>query len=198
MAKSDQRLETILDATTELMSKYGFYGTSLERIGDKVGISKQNLIYYIKNKKNLMMLLIEKRYDDTPEYNDFLSDHDPDITPGAAPATLPAYYRMLARVNGQRPEFVQLFSMLNVEALESSHPAHAYFTQRNQWAIDKMARIRWRVPAGIDWREKMITANAMMDGIQIYWLRDQSHSLTELWTKCEESLFPLPQWDGYR
>lgn len=66
MAKSNRRLETILDAATELMSKYGFYGTSLERISDEVGISKQNLIYYVKNKKNLMMLIIEKRYDETP------------------------------------------------------------------------------------------------------------------------------------
>ena len=61
MAKSNRRLETILDAATELMSKYGFYGTSLERISDEVGISKQNLIYYVKNKKNLMMLITTQR-----------------------------------------------------------------------------------------------------------------------------------------
>ena len=198
MAKSNRRLETILDAATELMSKYGFYGTSLERISDEVGISKQNLIYYVKNKKNLMMLIIEKRYDETTEFNAFLTDHDPEIIPGAAPATLPAYYRMLARVNEKRPNFVQLFSMLNAEALEPSHPAHTYFAQRNQWAIDRNAHIRWSVPDGINWRDTMMTANAAMDGIQIYWLRDPSHSLTELWSTCEDSLFPLPLWDGYR
>lgn len=39
---------------------------------------------------------------------------------------------------------------------------------------------------------------AMMDGAQLRWLRVPGRDLNEMWASCEDVLFPLPQWEGYR
>ena len=38
----------------------------------------------------------------------------------------------------------------------------------------------------------------MMDGVQLRWLRKPGQDLRSMWAECEDVLFPLPQWDGYR
>ncbi|KAA8829281.1 TetR/AcrR family transcriptional regulator [Bifidobacterium tissieri] len=198
MSKFDDRLDTILDAATELMAKYGFYGTSLDRISDMTGMSKQNLLYYVKNKKNLLTLIITERYDETPEFVSFTNRHTRGNPEYEGPTPLPAYYRLLARVNEQRPVFVQLFSMLNVETLEPSHPAHDYFVKRENKILTRGGNTDWQLPPGVDLHTTMRVCDATMDGIQVQWLHDTSTPLTELWAACEERLFPSPTWDGYR
>lgn len=198
MSKFDDRLDTILDAATELMARYGFYGTSLERISDMTGMSKQNLLYYVKNKKNLLTLIITERYDETPEFTGFIRRHTPGTVDYEGPAPLPAYYRLLARVNEKRPVFVQLFSMLNAETLEPSHPAHDYFVKRENKTLEWASHAAWQVPDGVDVRATMRVCDATMDGIQVQWLHNPQISLTSRWADCEERLFPSPIWDGYR
>ena len=45
---------------------------------------------------------------------------------------------------------------------------------------------------------KNMILNAMMDGAQLRWLRVPGRDLNEMWASCEDVLFPLPQWEGYR
>lgn len=39
---------------------------------------------------------------------------------------------------------------------------------------------------------------AMMDGIQLRWLRSPGQNLNTMWADCEDVLMPLPLWEGYR
>ena len=39
---------------------------------------------------------------------------------------------------------------------------------------------------------------ATVDGVQLRWLRKPGQDLNAMWVECEDVLFPLPQWDGYR
>lgn len=39
---------------------------------------------------------------------------------------------------------------------------------------------------------------AMMDGIQLCWLRSPGQNLNTMWADCEDVLMPLPLWEGYR
>lgn len=43
----------VLAAATDLFSRFGFEGTSLNTISNESGVSKQNLIYYFKTKEKL-------------------------------------------------------------------------------------------------------------------------------------------------
>ena len=38
----------------------------------------------------------------------------------------------------------------------------------------------------------------MMDGVQLRWLRTPGQDLNSMWMECEDALFPLPMWEGYR
>ncbi|WP_165777179.1 TetR/AcrR family transcriptional regulator [Bifidobacterium primatium] len=199
MSKFDSKLDVILDAATELISKYGFYGTSLERVAEQTGMSKQNLLYYVKNKNNLMTLVIRDRYDDTPEMIERFNAHKTGDPHYIGPLTLPEYYRIIAEVNAKRPVFVKLFTVINAEALEPSHPAHDYFTHRDEMTRERIrSGIDWKLPPGVDLWQAVRICDSTMDGMQIKWLRDTSVPLTELWAGCEEMLFPSPIWDGYR
>ncbi|MBT1173830.1 hypothetical protein JS528_10895 [Bifidobacterium sp. MA2] len=58
------------------------------------------------------------------------------------------------------------------------------------------ARVRWKLPDGVDPIETIHTCHATMDGVQLRWLREPGASLTAMWRDCERTLFPSPLWDG--
>ena len=84
------------------------------------------------------------------------------------------------------------------EALNPDHPAHDYFAEREERIVEVAANIRWHVPEGVDAEQVLRSGFAMMDGAQLRWLRVPGRDLNEMWASCEDVLFPLPQWEGYR
>ena len=52
--------EKILKATTELVNKKSYHGTSLEMIAAKVNISKSTIFYYFKSKEGVILTLFEE------------------------------------------------------------------------------------------------------------------------------------------
>ena len=107
-------------------------------------------------------------------------------------------WRKTVAVNAKRPELVHMFSTLSAEALNPDHPAHDYFAEREEHIVEVAANIRWHVPEGVDAEQVLRSGFAMMDGAQLRWLRVPGRDLNEMWASCEDVLFPLPQWEGYR
>ena len=107
-------------------------------------------------------------------------------------------WRRTVAVNAKRPELVHMFSTLSAEALNPDHPAHDYFAEREERIVEVAANIRWHVPEGVDAEQVLRSGFAMMDGAQLRWLRVPGRDLNEMWASCEDVLFPLPQWEGYR
>lgn len=52
--------EKILKATTELVNKKSYHGTSVEMIAAKVNISKSTIFYYFKSKEGVILTLFEE------------------------------------------------------------------------------------------------------------------------------------------
>ena len=52
--------EKILKATTELVNKKSYHGTSLEMIAAKANISKSTIFYYFKSKEGVILTLFEE------------------------------------------------------------------------------------------------------------------------------------------
>lgn len=57
-AKSRQRWELILSASTALFNERGFAGTSMQDVSDRVGIQKGSLYYYVKSKEMLLFEIL--------------------------------------------------------------------------------------------------------------------------------------------
>ena len=72
------------------------------------------------------------------------------------------------------------------------------FANRELHNADTALNIRWRVPEGVDPRRLLNAGFAMMDGVQLRWLRTPGQDLNAMWAECEDTLFPLPMWEGYR
>jgi AcrR family transcriptional regulator len=49
----EEKLEYLLNAAFRCLSRYGFSGTTMERIAEEAGVSKGTLTYYFKNKEDI-------------------------------------------------------------------------------------------------------------------------------------------------
>ena len=55
--------ETILEAALDAFSEAGFNGTTLDRIAERAGLSKPNLLYYFPSKEIIHRTLLEEQMD---------------------------------------------------------------------------------------------------------------------------------------
>ena len=126
---AEERREQIVTVATELVARHGFNGLSLQEVADGVGITQAGLLHYIGTKNGLLKLLLDSRYDRQGTPQDFLDSGDPAAThPGGI--SLPAYFRYLVAFNEARPQLMELYMTLGLEATDPEHPAHDYFIDR--------------------------------------------------------------------
>lgn len=52
--------QKVLDAATEAFAKHGFRGTTIDQIAELAGMSKPNLLYYFKTKKQIYQAVLEQ------------------------------------------------------------------------------------------------------------------------------------------
>lgn len=185
------RRELILRATIECFGTMGYYGTSIQKIANEVGLTKAGVLHYVGSKEGLLELALAETYDrETDEISARYA--------GVDHPHLPAMLREVVAVNAGRPHLVQMFSTLSAEALNPEHPAHRYFAERERSSVESMYGIEWSVPRGVDVKDALVAAYCAMDGMQLRWLRAPGRDLNGMWALCEKVLFPSPLWDGYR
>lgn len=63
-ARQETRRQLILDAAAEEFAVSGFDGATLEHIGERVGLSKASLYYYVTGKEDLFAALLGRFVDD--------------------------------------------------------------------------------------------------------------------------------------
>jgi TetR/AcrR family transcriptional regulator len=52
--------ERILDAAQEVFATYGYQGATIDEVADRAGISKPNLHYYFKRKRDLYLAVLRR------------------------------------------------------------------------------------------------------------------------------------------
>ncbi|WP_033496558.1 TetR/AcrR family transcriptional regulator [Bifidobacterium biavatii] len=202
----EERRREILAAAIRLISERGYNGISIQDVADEVGVTKQGVLRYIGSKDNLLAMVYRDNYNATGNVDEFMDSG----LPGSAPDDLrfPAYLRFLVQYNSRRRMLVQLFSMLQVESFNPTHPLHDEFAGRQDAIWAYYSSFDWNIPPEIGgWDEYMrpVVRRAMeiMDGVQLRWLREPAAGaddewLSEEWASLEPAIFPSPTWDGYR
>ena len=56
----NEKRETILDAALETFSLYGIHGTRIEKVAERAGVSKTNLLYYYPSKEALYLAVLQE------------------------------------------------------------------------------------------------------------------------------------------
>lgn len=199
MSQEERRLQ-IVRAAVKVIATKGFWGMSLQDIADEIGITEAALYHYISSKNDLLYMVLDEGYD-TPDADEYNA-----VTAGVTDADghrvyyYPRYCLNIVLYNIQRPEMVQLFSMLNGEALNPTHPAHDFFIGRHQRYWQLTRSMNWVLPDGYDeerFYHLYTLAMSAMDGLQYRWLANRSSNLLEEWMRFSDELFPPERWTGY-
>ena len=183
-----ERRRQILEMTTKLIAERGFWGLSMQDVADGCGLTVPGMLHHVGSKDSLLVAVLEYRDEqDAISLAGMLGRPVHEIWTGGP--SLPEVCAALVRRNAEQPEIVRLFAVLEAESLAPGHPAHDYFKARQQRTLTELTALAAdTVPRP---RELAAQVMAMMDGLQIQWLRDpETYDLVHSWEAAATRLFP--------
>lgn len=202
-----QRRKQVAQEAVTLITQYGSYGFPMQALADAVGMTLPGLNHYVKNREELLSLVIETFYDseesNAPTTLGATINHcDQSDSATKECRHLPSALHETVCFNTKRPELVALFMRLAIEASDPQHPAHEFYQNRHGSILTDMTSVDWELPEEYRDPERLhdliVTAFFAMDGVQIQSLTNPNESMMQLWERAERILFPSPTWDGYR
>ncbi|QND45012.1 TetR/AcrR family transcriptional regulator (plasmid) [Rhizobium lusitanum] len=168
-AKGASRREAILAAAMHRFSREGYQSAAIADVAKDVGLSLPGLLHHFPTKVDLLLAILDKR--------DLESTAAIDIDQATWRTFLLGLIQV-AKYNTGIPEVVRAFAILNAESLTQNHPAKAWFGIRAQ---QLQANIAAKLQAGVlqgdvkrdvDCSAIATEVIAMMDGLQMLWLRE--------------------------
>ncbi|MBV4451539.1 MULTISPECIES: TetR/AcrR family transcriptional regulator [Pseudomonas] len=168
--KGEKRREELLDAALQVFSLEGYSSASMAQVAAIVGISVAGLLHHFPSKISLLMGVLQRR----DEVNQRIAD---EVRAEKSLSGLLGSLRAINRSNATAPGVVRAFTILNAESLLDTHPAWEWFQSRYAAIHQRMqAQFADLVAAGevrgdVDIAGLVQEILAMMDGLQIQWLR---------------------------
>jgi AcrR family transcriptional regulator len=166
-----ERRQQIITAATRLVAERGFWGLSMQDVAADCGLTVPGLLHHVGSKDGLLIAILEHRdAEDERALGTLLT---------GTTATLSEVCAALVRRNATQPEIVRLFAVLQAESLAPDHPAHDYFAARQQRILEKLTELAKDVSDEPETLARRIIA--LMDGLQLQWLRSPGLDLPRLW-----------------
>jgi AcrR family transcriptional regulator len=181
-----ERRRQIIEVTTRLVAERGFWGLSMQDVADGCGLTVPGLLHHVGSKDGLLLAVLDHR--DAEDGRALAADLGVDGLPDADGVDLRRMCAALVRRNASQPEIVRLFAVLEAESLAPDHPAHGYFVTRQARVLETLTALA----AGVSDRPESLARQviALMDGLQIQWLRDpEGTDLVTEWEHAAELLF---------
>ncbi|WP_154232246.1 TetR/AcrR family transcriptional regulator [Pseudomonas syringae] len=168
--KGEKRREELLDAALQVFSLEGYSGASMAHVAGIVGISVAGLLHHFPSKISLLMGVLQRR----DEVNQKIAD---EVRSEKSLSGLLGSLRAINRSNATAPGVVRAFTILNAESMVEGHPAWQWFQDRYEGIygrlfsqFDDLVQMG-EVRADVDLPGLVQEILAMMDGLQIQWLR---------------------------
>ncbi|WP_426139864.1 TetR/AcrR family transcriptional regulator [Pseudomonas sp. DWP3-1-2] len=168
--KGEKRREELLDAALQVFSLEGYTGASMAQVAAIVGISVAGLLHHFPSKISLLMGVLQRR----DEVNLKIAN---EVRAEKTLSGLLNSLRAINRSNATAPGVVRAFTILNAESLVENQPAWHWYQERYQGIYSRMhGQFADLVEAGevradVDLAGLIQEILAMMDGLQIQWLR---------------------------
>jgi AcrR family transcriptional regulator len=186
----DVRREQIRQAAIRIIGERGCHGFSLQELAQRCGLTNGGLLYYFESKDDLLVSLLDELERSeikalVPLAEAVIRDSE---TRPSRDSVLALLHAIQARSNASA-DLSRLYVRLNVEALDSSHPAHASVKRRQAATFNLFTRL---VTPFVD--EPRVTARqllVLLDGLRLNWLQsEQSFDLTAEWDRAAATLLP--------
>ncbi|PHN17197.1 TetR/AcrR family transcriptional regulator [Pseudomonas sp. ICMP 561] len=168
--KGPLRREAILNAALEVFSRDGYSAASVNTIAEIAEITTAGLLHHFPNKVALLTGVLERRDEESRKLT------------GAMLNSRHLYQlfnnlRTVNRANVNMAGVVRVFTVLNAESLTDTHPAWEWYQSRYQGLYKRLLtefealRSYGEVREDVDLLGVVQEIIAMMDGLQIQWLR---------------------------
>jgi AcrR family transcriptional regulator len=153
-----------------IFARDGFAGASLTNIAKVAGISQVGLLHHFPNKLALLRAVLEHR-------DQYIAGKLQEAEQVASVQGFVDFLKLIMRFSIEDASVSQALMIINVESLSVTHPAHIWFSER--FAIvhgHLQAHLQLLVEAGeirpdVDVKQVSLEIAAMLDGMQIQWLR---------------------------
>lgn len=158
----------------ELYADLGYEATSMSAVAEAAGLSPSGLAHHFRTREALLLAVLTER-----DERDYASlGHD--LSPGWR--VFDDVARQVEINTGDR-RIVQLFTRLTAEAADPGHPGHTWLRQHH-------TRYRAAITSALDQGKEQGTVGedvpsehlasltmAVMDGLQLQWLEDESFDM---------------------
>jgi AcrR family transcriptional regulator len=189
-----ERREQLLAAATSLIAERGYWALSMQDVADACDLSLTGLLHHFPSKDALLVAVLA-RHD---ELEVRALDEDLGVTrlPGLPPESplvdwngvdLWTACQALVERNARQPDLVRLYAVLEAESLAPEHPAHGYFAERQENTLAIFRHLAGTREGAEALARKVL---ALMDGLQLQWLRDSSLDFAETWRRMAADIRP--------
>ncbi|MCZ4302215.1 TetR/AcrR family transcriptional regulator [Microbacterium oxydans] len=183
-AKGQARRQAIVDEALELFSRTGYRNSSMREIARRVGLTQSGLMHHFADKEELFAEVLHQR-DETVR--------------GAAGE--PAEHTLIDQAgkvvahNQSSRGLASLYAIVSAEASDPDHPLHDEFVDRYRSAADRAGDLLRRAQEAGEVRTDLDPdlagrlISAVMDGIQLQWLLDESVDMVPLFEEFVRGYF---------
>jgi AcrR family transcriptional regulator len=174
-AKGQARRQAIVDEALIVFSRTGFHSGSLREIAKRVGLTPAGLMHHFADKEELFAEVLRQRDEKVRAAAGDPAEH-----------TLVEQAEKVVAYNQQSRGLTSLYAIVSAEATDSEHPSHDDFAERyRSGAVGAAELLRAGQDAGeiradIDPALAARLISAVMDGIQLQWLLDESVDMVPL------------------
>lgn len=167
----------VLNAAVELIGTQGYAATSMAQVAEAAGISPSGLVHHYPSKRVLLGAVLAHRDE---------VDADPADHLGEVPWRAFDHLVEVAGMNMQRRQMVALYMTMVSEAVPPEHPAHEWMLGHYRAVVGNlMEGLRLDQENGVvraDAPRELIARQmvALMDGLQVQWLIDDSLDMQAL------------------
>ncbi|HJV98466.1 MAG TPA: helix-turn-helix domain-containing protein [Arthrobacter sp.] len=174
-ANGARKRAELVEAAFQVFAEKGYLGLSIRQIAEDVGTSHTALLHHFGSKEALLeAVLVLREEREGPWRKELISER-------GLLETVPAVMRHNAGIRG----VIHLDATLKAEAISPEHPAHDFLFRRNEEFVASVcSELERELEAGRlrEGCSPIILARqitALVDGIQLSWLYDDSVDMAE-------------------
>lgn len=168
----ETRRALIIEEAVHLIGECGYNGFNLHDLAKRCGLSNGGVLYHFPSKEHVFLLMLEAMHERQEQaLAPVVTQLEQELAgPGASLDTLRQLLLGIAMAGHDRPEAVQLFLTLKVEAITADHPAYDYFKQVDHAIRDLLSRACAQFsPQPVRLARQL---QGVMDGLLLQWLRE--------------------------